>query len=111
MAAGKIETYRYTKADSPYTLNFTRSFAADSRVLTTATQAGYSGPPDGYYGVFAGFSTNSSQLLLNIFDPNATEGGTLLSTRNKSTSALNNRPCNFHASYIRNDMIQDERNL
>lgn len=110
MASGKIETYRYTKADSPYTLNFTRSFSASARTTTTATQAGYPGPPDGYYATFAGFSTNSSAAVLNIFDPNATEGETLLSNRNVGT-ALSNRPCNFHASYIREEMITDERNL
>ena len=111
MATGSVRCTKYTKSDSPYTKSFSRSFTASARTTTTATQAGYVAVPTGYYATFAGFSTNNSVLLLNIFNPNAADAETLLSTRNISSSAQNNKTCNFHASYIRLDMIQDERNL
>lgn len=111
MATGIVKDLKLSDSTSPFLTSFTRSFSSGVRSLTTATQASYPAIPVGYYGVFTGFSTNNTNLLMNIFDANAAGSDTLLSTMNVRSSAVNNRQCNFYSLLIRTDLIQDERNL
>lgn len=110
MASGSVGNFKYSDYSSPITTEFTMSVSSGTRKSTTATDAGYPAIPAGYFAAFAGFSTNSSALVLSSFDPNASGSDTLLTNRNIGSS-LSNRPCDFHATYIPLDMIQDDRNL
>lgn len=107
MASGSMKGRRYTEYDSPVSTSFTKSFSANTLTETTAEQANYSVPP-GYIGVFAGFSTVTSYLLMARFDAAAV--GNILGTRNVS-SAQNNKSCNFRSVFLKSDLVQDERNL
>lgn len=89
---------------------FDKSFSANALTSTTIEQISYNFVPTGYFAVFAGFSTDSSTLLMARFTVNQTESQTILGTRNVS-SALSDRDCHFYYSIIQNDLIQDERNL
>lgn len=111
MATGSVAAFKYSNYTSPFFTGFERSVSASSAKNTTATEAEYPEIPAGYYGVFAGFSTVTSVLLLDLFNPNASGSVNLLGTRNVSTSAQNNKWCNYHTSFLRNDLIQDEREL
>ena len=111
MASGIIGDLKADRYDCPIETDFTQTFAASARTLTTATAAGYPAIPAGFYGVFAGFSTNASFLLFQLFNPNASGSQNFMATRNMSTSQQSNRPCNFYNSLIPTDLIDDERNL
>ena len=111
MAAGLVGALKYTPYNSPIDTAYTKSFTASARTQTTATQAGYPAIPTGFIGVFAGFSTNNAALLAVAFDANASGSERLVSTRNVSSSALNDRPCDFYNSLLSSALIQDERNL
>ena len=111
MASGIIGDLKADRYNCPIETYFTQSFSANTRTLTTATAAGYPAIPAGFYGVFAGFSTNGSTLLSQLFNPNASGSGNLMATRSVSGSALNDRPCYFHNSLLPTALINDERNL
>lgn len=107
MATGIVEDLKYSDfVNSPRTTEFARSFSANALTGTTAVQAGYS-VPEGYYAVFAGFSTTTNVLLMARFDPML--NGNLLGTRNVSSSAQNNKDCNFRSSLLLSDFVKDER--
>ena len=111
MATGIVEDLKCSDfSNNPRTTEFTKSFTANAGVSTTATQASYPAIPAGYIGVFSGFSTVTSVLLMIAFDANASGSGQLLGTRN-ITSAQNNKSCNFQNSLLSSDCVQDERNL
>ena len=106
MANGIVEALKYSDStNNPRSTQFTKSFTANALTSTTAAQAGYS-VPEGYYAVFAGFSTVNSVLLMARFDPML--NGTFLATRNVS-SAQNNKDCNFRSSLLLSDFVKDER--
>lgn len=111
MATGSVAAFKYSNYTSPYVTEFTKSVSASSSGSTTATDASYPAIPAGYYGVFSGFSTVTSVLLLCLFNANASGSDNLQIMRNVSTSAQNNKSCNFYTSLLQSDLIQDERNL
>lgn len=111
MASGIIGDMKADAYNCPIETEFMQTFDANARTITTTTQAGYPAIPDGFYGVFAGFNTNASTLLMVSVDANAASGDNLMITRNVSSSALIIKPCYFYNSLLPTALIDDERNL
>ena len=107
MASGKVDSGRYSSSDSPVRYGFTKSFSASAQTNISAGTASYE-VPEGYVGVLAGYNTTTSVLLIDAIDPNTSN---ILCIRNISSSAQNNKSCVFRVTFIRSEMIQDERNL
>lgn len=112
MADNKVESCRYV---APYDFSlghgYVESFAKSARTAVTAYDAWYPVVPSGYYAAFAGYRSSSAYLCVALFNPNATNDETLVSIRNTHTSAVNNNNCTFHCTYIRSDMIDDQRDI
>lgn len=105
MAAGIVEGLKLSKPTSPDNGYFVKSFSANALTSTTAGQAEYPTIPEGYMGVFAGFSADSSTLLLARFTSNASGSEIVLGNRNV-TSALSDRDCRIRVSYLNTDFIR-----
>ena len=104
MAAGIVEALKFSDPESPHHAYFVKTFSANALTSTTATQADYPTIPEGYMGVFAGFSADNSALLLSRFTSNASGSETVLGTRNVA-SALSDRDCRIRVSFLSTDYI------
>lgn len=114
MADTKITSYRYVYPRDPVNCNYTKTFTKAARVLTTATDAGYSAVPLGYYAAFAGFGIDpgNANVSISLLNPNASGTANIMGNYNTNTSSnVSDRACMFSSTYIRSDLIDDQRDI
>ena len=111
MATGSVDINRYVDCNGRQILSKSVSFSASARTNVTGTTMGYTEIPTGYKSICNGLYLASLALLPNAISPNNVGSSTLLSIRNVSTSAQNSKSTGFAYTFIREDMIEDQRSL
>ena len=110
MASGSVESCRYVTADSPVVYSYSKKFTGGARTLTSATETGYAGTAeDGYINAFAGFTVNDGRILITLISANGHGSDSVMGNRNIASSDLT-KNCTFNRTFMRSDLLQDERN-
>lgn len=108
MASGSVKHGRYEISSGAKELTTTKSFAGGTNTNVTANDFSKPNNPSGYYAFPCGIRTGTALLAFRYVNPHNNTTNTIVAIRNVG-SDLNDRTIKVKYTYLRSDMIDDQR--